>query len=137
MKTQTQERISYLYKPAAFLIGCILFSTISCVKEPDVEPKLNTLQASDADIGSTTAVLKGEILILGNLNIIEYGIEISKSQIFTPSTRKGYTTAPAAGIFQVDFTGLDPNTLYYYKAYVTINTAQVYSQIAAHFTTKQ
>lgn len=137
MKTQTRYRISYLSKPATFLIGCILFSTISCIKELDVEPKLNTLQASDADIGSTTAVLKGEIQILGNLNIIEYGIEISKNQLFSPSTRKGYTTAPTVGIFQVDFTGLDPNTLYYYKAYVTINTAQVYSQTAAHFTTKQ
>jgi len=45
---------------------------------------------------------------------------------------------PVASIsFQVEFTGLKPNTLYYYKAYVTINTAQVYSQNAAHFTTKQ
>ncbi len=73
----------------------------------------------------------------GKMKIIEYGIEISKNQLFSPSTTKGYDSAPAVGTFQVEFTDLTPNTLYYYKAYVLINTAQVYSQNVESFRTKQ
>jgi hypothetical protein len=99
-------------------------------------PKLNTLITADTDITATTAILKGEILILGNKNIEEYGIEISKSMIFSPSQIKGYKTTPSTGVFQVEFTALDPGTVYYYKAYVLINTAQVYSENYENFTTK-
>jgi hypothetical protein len=99
-------------------------------------PRLNTLQTVDADITSTSAILKGEIQFLGNMKIIEYGIEISKSMLFTSPQTKGYITPAVIGTFQVEFTNLDPTTLYYYKAYVLINTANVYSQNYEHFTTK-
>ncbi len=137
MKTQTRNEISYYIKTAVFLIACILVPSVSCVKETDVEPKLNTLQVSDAEIGSTTAKLKGEVLITGNLNIIEYGIELSESVYFTSPLNKGISGTPAKGEFEIDFTGLKPNTQYYYKAYALVNTANVYSQNALHFTTKQ
>jgi hypothetical protein len=143
MKTQTQSEdklrlnVKYLSKPAVFILGCILFSFISCAKEHDVMPRLNTLQVSDSEIGTTTAKLKGEVLIVGNMNIIEYGIELSKSMLFTSPVNKGISDTPATGVFEVDFTGLEPNTLYYYKAYALINTANVYSQGYLHFTTKQ
>lgn len=110
----------------------------SCVGDmPQIVPILNTLAAADADITSTTATLKGEITYLGNAKIIEYGIELSANQLFTPNTTSSLTTpAPAVGQYQVSFTGLSPNTLYYYHAYVLINTARVYSQNVSHFTTK-
>ncbi len=108
----------------------------ACTEEQQVMPKLNTIIAPDTDIATTTALLKGEVLILGNMNIIEYGIEISKSVVFSPSQTKGYATAPSTGVFEVQFTGLEPGTLYYYKAYVLINTARVYSENYEHFTTK-
>jgi hypothetical protein len=132
------EKMKIGLKPS-ITAGVILFSLFfvtSCQDEPVLLPVLNTIQAADANITSTTAKLKGEIQILGNQKIVEYGIEISKSPIFTPPVRKGYTTTPAIGQFEVDFTGLDPNTIYYYKAYTVINTAHVYSQNALNFTTK-
>jgi len=109
----------------------------ACSEDPGILPILNTLEAADTSIGSTSATLRGEILYLGNMKIIEYGIELSKSIIFSPSVTKGYTTPAGTGVFQVGFNDLDPNTLYYYKAYTLINTAYVYSQNVAHFTTKQ
>lgn len=121
---------------AFFIFLVIIFSIISCTEDPQIRPKLDTLKTIDTDIATTSALLKGEILILGNMNIIEYGIEISKNVLFSPSQTKGFITPPSTGVFQVEFIDLDPGTLYYYKAYVLINTAQVYSQNYENFTTK-
>lgn len=123
------------------LISIMIFvflTLLTSCKEDEVAkyPVLNTIQAVDADITTTTAKLKGEIQILGNQNILEYGIEISKNVSFNPSTTKGFTTPAATGQFAVDFTGLDPNTMYHYKAYTVINTAHVYSKNTLYFTTK-
>jgi hypothetical protein len=105
-------------------------------KYEDVLPMLNTLETSDADITSTTATLKGEVTDLGNMRILEYGIEISKSQIFSPSTKGKIDGAPDLGTYEIQFTGLTPNTKYYYKAYVLINTAEHYADGYLNFTTK-
>jgi hypothetical protein len=114
----------------------VAFIMSGCSEDAVTEPTLGTLPAADTDITSTSAILKGEILILGNAKIIEYGIEISKSMIFTPAQRKGITTTPVKGVYPITFTGLDPNTTYYYKAYALINTAYVYSPGYAQFKTK-
>lgn len=133
MKTEIKIQSSTLISTMIFAFLILLSA---CTEDPEIDPVLNTIQAVDADITSTTAKLKGEIEVLGNKKIIEYGIELSKSQLFTSPVRMFYTTTPVAGTYEVDFTGLDPNTLYYYKAYVLINTAHLYSQNALHFTTK-
>ena len=112
-----------------------LFS-VSCSDEP-VDPKLTTLEALDTDITSTAAILKGEITVAGTKKIIEYGIELSDDQLFTSPQTESITGFPDVGVFQVQFTDLQPNTLYYYKAYVLINTARVYSENREQFTTKQ
>lgn len=119
-----------------FLFILLTLFIPSCTEDPEVPPILNTIQVQDADITSTSAKLKGEITSLGNQKIIEYGIEYSKNMLFDPSTTKGFTTPAVTGVFTVECTNLDPNTLYYYKAYVLINTANVYSQNNLHFTTK-
>lgn len=120
-----------------FVLIIMTYVFTGCAEERDVMPKLNTLKTIDTDITSTTAILKGDILRVGNMHIIEYGIEISKSVYFATSQTKGYATSPSAGEFQVEFTGLEPGTLYYYKAYVLINTANVYSENYENFTTKE
>jgi hypothetical protein len=117
-----------------FLLTLILPSCEE--KDEDVLPMLNNIEASDADITSTTATLKGEVTDLGNMRILEYGIEISKSQIFSPSTKGKIDGAPAPGTYEIQFTGLTPNTKYYYKAYVLINTAEHYATGYLNFTTK-
>jgi hypothetical protein len=122
--------------PAIIIPALLIVLLHACQDESVLLPRLNTLKAADSDITSTSAIVKGEITYVGNQKIIEYGIEISKSMIFTPSTTKGFTTPADTGIFEVEFTGLDPNTQYYFKAYTLINTAYVYSQNAEKFTTK-
>lgn len=119
------------------VIFCILIIALTtCTEVPEVIPKLIALETVSTDITSGSAILKGEIKTPGNMNIIEYGIEISKNMLLSPSVTKGYSTPAVTGIFQVEFTGLEPNTLYYFKAYATVNTAQVYSENIPHFTTK-
>jgi hypothetical protein len=118
------------------MILAFLMLFLACSEDPEIDPVLNTIQVADANFTSTTAKLSGEITILGTKNIIEYGIELSKSQLFTSPLRKFYTTPAVLGTFEVEFTGLDPNTMYYYKAYVVVNTAHVYSPNPLHFTTK-
>jgi hypothetical protein len=120
-----------------FLILSILVLITCCSRDSAIEPRLNTLKAVDTDITSATALLKGEVTYLGNMKIIEYGIELSKNQTLIPSQTKGIAGLPDLGQFEVEFTGLEPNTVYYYKAYALINTAYVYSQNREHFTTKQ
>lgn len=105
-------------------------------QEITLMPQLTTLKAADSDITDNDAVLKGRITYLGNQKIIEYGIELSKNQLFNPSDTSGIKSAPDTGVFSITFRNLDPGTLYYYKAYVLINTAQVYSQNVEKFTTK-
>ena len=119
-----------------FTLPMVIPFIYSCTEDPVLLPRLNTIQVQDVDIPSTSAKLQGEITYLGNQKIIEYGIEYSKSMLFQPTSTKGYTTPADTGIYFVECTNLDPNTLYYYKAYVLINTAQVYSQNVLHFTTK-
>lgn len=126
------------YKSKPVLLFCtILLAFTTCTEEPETLPKVNTIAAEAADITSTSAVLKGEILILGNMNITEYGIEISKGMTFSASETRGYATPAVQGIYQVEFTNLDPDTIYYYRAYAIVNTAQVHPKEVPylHFTT--
>ena len=124
------------FRYSAFILF-LLLAFSSCTKnELDVLPKLNTLQASDADITSTSAKLKGDVLVVGNQKITEYGIEMSKSQLCTSPLSQTISGSPGVGTFGVTFTGLAPNTKYYYKAYALINTARVYSELYQNFTTK-
>lgn len=119
-----------------FAIAGLILSLVTCSEDPEKLPRLNTLQAIDSDITSSTATLKGEFLSLGNMKIEEFGIEYSKSMIFTPSQTKGISTIPVTGVFQVIIINLEPLTKYYYKAYALINTANVYSNNYEYFTTK-
>ena len=126
------------HKSVSAIFCFMLIAGAACTEKPETLPKLNVLEAAAADITSTSAVLKGEIQSLGNMKIIEYGIEISKSMLFSASEIRVITTTAVTWIFQVEFTNLEPNTIYYYRAFATVNTAQIYSKDIQylHFTTK-
>jgi len=126
-----------IYRLVGF--GSLLFSVslfTSCSDEAVVLPVLSVVQVAEADITSTSAKLKGEIISLGNQKIAEYGIEISKSQLFSSPVRNHLNPPAVTGQFEVDFTGLDPDTRYYYRAYTVINTAHKYSPDYLNFITK-
>ena len=118
------------------IISSMGYVVVSCSEDSSILPVLNTLEAADSDIASTTATLKGVVVSAGNMNIVEYGIELSANQLFSPSQTSSIQGIPPTGEFQVQFTNLQPNTLYYFKAYALVNTANVYSQNREQFTTK-
>lgn len=119
-----------------FLVLAVVILVNSCSDDPVVLPIFTTLKVNPDDVTTNSAILKGRITYLGNAKIIEYGIELSKNQLFTPSDTNGIKSSPDTGIFAIEFKNLDPGTLYYFKAYVVINTAQLYSQNVEKFTTK-
>lgn len=118
------------------LVAAVIFTVNSCSDEQTIMPRLTTLKANPDEITATSAILRGRITYLGNAKIIEYGIELSKSPLFSPSDTNCIKSAPDTGVFAIEFKDLEPSTLYYFKAYVLINTAQYYSQNVEKFTTK-
>lgn len=120
--------------PLLFLMFTAL--PFACDDDYVLMPKLETLKASDTDITSNSALLKGRIIWTGNQKILEYGIELSQNALFNPSDTNSIKHSPDTGVFSISFTGLEPGKQYYYKAYVLINTAQVYSQNVEKFITK-
>jgi len=135
MKINNRNR----YKGFVILFSAFMafFFIPACTEEPVYYPVLDTIPVADSNITSTTAKLYAEVTSLGNQKIVEYGIEVYKKTITNPVGTKSYPGAPDIGVYNVEFTGLEPNTLYYFRAYALINTANYYSQNAMHqFTTK-
>jgi hypothetical protein len=134
-------RINNRKRCARFVISLtaalLVFFIQACMEEPIYYPVLATIPAADSNITASSAKLYAEVTSVGNQKIVEYGIEVYEKSITNPVAIKGYPGAPDIGVYNVGFTGLKPNTLYYFRAYALINTANFYSQNALHqFTTK-
>ena len=114
----------------------LLFLIWACNDTYQLEPVVATLQVPDSLVTSTSAKVTGQILVLGTQNITEHGIELYKTSALNLTTYKGFTNTATTDTFTVVFTGLDPNTTYYYWAYALVNTTRVHSQLTAHFKTK-
>jgi len=142
MKKETFIRILHRFRAVSrrmvvpFMFLALAALPFACDDNYVLMPKLTTLKAEDADITTSSALLKGRIIWTGNQKILEYGIELSKTALFNPSDTNSIKHSPDTGIFSIPFTGLEPGTQYFFKAYVLINTAQVYSQNVEKFTTK-
>jgi hypothetical protein len=128
-----------LHSVISYLISIIIILTLgSCTeRELDVLPVLEVLAVESQDITQSSAKLKADVIIVGNQTIVEYGIELSKSPLFSQSSTLSIPGIPPLGVFELTFTGLEANTKYYYKAYALINTTRVYSGTYENFTTKQ
>lgn len=124
------------YILAALVLLIINTYLPSCDEEYYIDPILNTIPAADSNITSTGVTLYGEVTYVGNRKIVMYGIELYKNSITNPVGVAGFDTVPGVGVYAVEFTGLEPNTFYYYRAFAQINTAYVYSQNVEDFTTK-
>jgi len=102
-------------------------------------PAVNT----DADpdlVGATSAVVGGNVTSLGNDTIAERGIVYSTD--FNKLTMDSGTVASAGetgvtGSFTATLSNLQPNTTYYYKAYVTNAFGTAYGSSYYSFTTMQ
>lgn len=120
-----------------FFLALILAVLITCEK-PERVISFITIDALDADISYTTAILKGEIIDAGSQPVDDYGIVYSTD----PNPRIGNGTPKSAGTslkkgeFSITVTGLTKNTLYYFRAYVTIDDDDVHADKIYSFTTK-
>lgn len=127
---------SVIKQAEASLTIMLILTFFGCDDNYQLEPVLNTFEAADSNITSTTATLYGQIQVLGTQNITEYGIELYKTIITNLVQTKSFTTTANLETFKAEFTDLQPNTLYYFWAYAKVNTANVHSQNVPHFTTK-
>lgn len=131
-------RVVKLCLPAMFILSFTLFVFVffSCTDDPPQRPILITHDIVEQNITNSTAILKGELANLGTMKIEEYGIILSKNMLFDPYVTEKSSQPAALGVYQFQFTGLESNTLYYYKAYALVNTAMVFSDNLKQFTTK-
>lgn len=121
---------------AAGLIIMLIFTLFGCDDTYQLEPVVFTYEAADSNITDTTAILYGQIQLLGTQNITEHGIELYKTSITNLVETKSFITTATLDTFKAKFTGLQPGTFYYFWAYAKVNTANVHSQNVPHFTTK-
>jgi len=88
-------------------------------------PTVTTSPINSVNIGETTAVGGGNIILNNSLDIISRGVCWSTEQnptIYDNKTISG----TGEGIFSSLMTGLNPNTTYYVRAYVTTSSGTLY-----------
>jgi hypothetical protein len=99
---------------------------------------LSTLEALPVEILYTSATLKGEISDMGTAPITNHGILLSDNS--TPvagnSQVSSLGTRTSKGVFQVIRDNLTVNTIYYYRAFVTVNGADILADAIRQFRTR-
>ncbi|MBQ3832024.1 MAG: hypothetical protein II815_02510, partial [Bacteroidales bacterium] len=77
--------------------------------------------------GSTAATLEGNINFLGEVQTLTAGFEVGVNDT---NLADSVAVTSSDGTFTHEFTGLDAQTIYYYRAFVIYNDEPVYSDIA-------
>lgn len=117
--------------------------SVRCVRDEETDPAepisvdiiIPTLGAVVTDsaatqITSNTAVCGGNVIGDGNSEIIARGVCWTASSV--PTLNTAHTTdGSGLGAFSSNLTGLNPNTTYYVRAYVTNNVGTAYGQMIA------
>ncbi|MEI8202575.1 MAG: hypothetical protein WCH34_06155, partial [Bacteroidota bacterium] len=100
-------------------------------------PTMNSTP-SISSIGTTSAVLGGNITAIGCTNVIERGIYYSTISGFTPpgqGTKVSESSGPySSGAFTEAVTGLSQGTVYYFKSFATNSGGTSYSSSQGTFT---
>ena len=99
--------------------------------EQIINPIVATSSASN--IGGASAILSGEILIHGASDIIERGFDYGTDP---ENLTENITSDDETNDFSVDVIGLDPNTIYYYRAYAYNSDGSGYGEIKSFKTHK-
>lgn len=72
----------------------------------------------DMEVADTTVTLLAELLCIGEESTVDCYFEYGTTTSFGSNTKAEETILTAAALFDNDLTGLDPSTLYYYRAVV-------------------
>lgn len=118
------------------VIPFIILMAFTYCEKPERVLKVTVLPPEDGLITYSSAVLKGEIIDVGSQTVEEFGITISGSSSFSYSTPNPVNSTVLKGIFEVQFTNLERNKDYYYRAYTVVNGSVIYSRETQHFKTK-
>ena len=119
------------------VLAALLLAVLTTCERPERIVKVITLDAVTGDITYTTATLKGEISDIGNEPIDDHGIFVSvnPTPILSNSLYEPLGSVSKKGSFQFQYTGLEKNTLYYYRAVAFVSSQPVYGN-TLNFRTK-
>ena len=110
-------------------------SSVRCLRDESIIvtlPTIATIMVSD--ITATTATSGGQVMSDGGAPVTARGVCWSTSQ--NPTISDAHTSdGTGSGIFTSSVTGLEPNTIYYLRAYATNSEGTAYGGVAP-FTTE-
>lgn len=130
------KMISAILRLIKFIVlPLLLLAVLTTCERPERIVKLITLDAVTGDISYTSATLKGQITDLGSKSIGDHGIMISENAEMLDPTPKGLGPVSVKGTYQVNFTDLKKNTIYYFKAYVTVDSKTILADNTKQFRT--
>ena len=86
-----------------------------------------TVNLSVTDITATGATLFGNVSITGPLNVVEIGLQYSKSEDFSSGVVSKKINVADYDDFSINVSSLTPETTYYYRSYIKMNGATDYS----------
>jgi uncharacterized protein (TIGR02145 family) len=119
------------------LIIFVFFAVTTC-KKPERIVKLTTIEAANADITSTSALLKGEITDAGSGKLVDHGFLVSgnSTPVSGNATVESLGGIKTKGVFSKTVTELAKNTTYYFRAFVDQDGTEIYADKICQFTTK-
>ena len=126
---RTRQHIIPLIPPLIILGVLLLASTNNCERfEPEAKLKVRT--DSITSISADAFSIDGNIVYVGESEIIQHGFCYSESNdpTLNNGTNNELGKRTSTGSFQASFSGLDPNTTYYVKAYATDRSEITYGK---------
>lgn len=120
--------LNFLKNSILLIALSILLVNCSSDNNPNSEPssKISLTTSTITSITSTSAKCGGTIVSVGNNNVIQKGVVWSTSP--TPTINLPTKTYDGSGIdnYSSNIIGLDSNTKYYVRAYITTNSNTIY-----------